>query len=187
MNWNNQEIETIGDLGDVMCDIFERGNPEEAQAFMRAYRAENENADANVGYMTGYYTQDGQAMREFFGTAHPVFGMTIHQPEETAVSKQITHDDIADAMAEVTSFSPDEDYGHNSFMEAHGLDMDVLNEVADEGYMLLQFLGSTGDELARELFRGGFLSGLVIGKKMVEETLDPEDADRIATGRGGHD
>jgi hypothetical protein len=136
--------------------------------------------------MTGYYTQDGQAMREFFGTAHPVFGMTIHQPQEETVEK-ITHDDIAEAMAVVTNFGDTDDYGHNGFMEAHGLDMDVLNEVANEGYMLLQFLGSTGDELAQELFRGGFLSGLVIGKKMVEETLDPEDADRIATGRGGHD
>jgi hypothetical protein len=97
----------------------------------------------------------------------------------------ITYEDISEAMASITDFGPPDDFGHNEFMAANGIDMDVLNEVAQEGYIALQFFGSTGDELAEELFRGGFLTGFRIAQILAERSIGPEDADKIATGRGG--
>jgi hypothetical protein len=50
MQWNGQELDTIGKLLDTVAAIPTR---EEAQQFMAAYRTENEHADANIGYIAG--------------------------------------------------------------------------------------------------------------------------------------
>ena len=81
MNWKGQELLTIGDLcrlGIDKCDT-----PEEAQEFMRLYRIENEYADQNIGYLSGYYGMDDmQRIQEWFGVAHPIFGTSVPSPEE---------------------------------------------------------------------------------------------------------
>jgi hypothetical protein len=59
MNWKGEEILTTGDLcykGIDKCDT-----PEEAQEFMELYRAENDHADENIGYLSGYYDPAGDA------------------------------------------------------------------------------------------------------------------------------
>lgn len=72
MNWKGRELATIGDLSDAMEACKTR---EDAQAFMAAYRAENEHADVNIGYLTGYYDwETADRMRDWFGVTHPVFG-----------------------------------------------------------------------------------------------------------------
>lgn len=73
MIWKDQELKTIGDLMDKginMCDT-----PEEAQEFMRQYRSENEYAEQNIGYVSGYYSQEeANRIRDWFAVDHPVFG-----------------------------------------------------------------------------------------------------------------
>lgn len=81
MEWKGQELVTIGDLmgkGIDKCD-----GPEEAQEFMRLYRAENPYADENIGYLSGYYgTDDMRRIQEWFGAAHPIFGSAVPTPKE---------------------------------------------------------------------------------------------------------
>jgi len=81
MNWKGQELITSGDLmnkGINKCDT-----PEEAQEFMRLYRAESSYADANIGYLSGYYGPETmQRIQEWFGVAHPIFGKAVPTPEE---------------------------------------------------------------------------------------------------------
>ena len=56
---------------------------EEAQEFMRLYRAENPYADENIGYVLGYYSPAERArLQDWFGVTHPVFGKSIFAPEE---------------------------------------------------------------------------------------------------------
>jgi hypothetical protein len=73
MNWKGKELTTIGDL---MRDGMEKcETPEEAQEFMKLYRSENQHADQNIGYLTGYYDPEKMLeMQKFFGVAHPIFG-----------------------------------------------------------------------------------------------------------------
>lgn len=99
MNWKGQELSTIGDLmrnGIDKCD-----NPEEAQEFMHLYRAENEYADQNIGYLSGYYGPDKmRRIQEWFGVAHPIFGNCVPSPEQAfAAGKQMGRElkDSADA------------------------------------------------------------------------------------------
>lgn len=72
MNWKGQELITIGDLcgGIDACD-----SPEEARWFIELYRAENEYADEDIGYLSGYYGPERmRQIQEWFGVTHPVFG-----------------------------------------------------------------------------------------------------------------
>ncbi|MGG0793730.1 hypothetical protein ABE137_06960 [Brevibacillus laterosporus] len=72
MNWKGQQLNTAGDLlnkGIIKCET-----PEEAQEFMRQYRAENEHADSNVGYLSGYCSiEEAKRIKEWFGVKHPIF------------------------------------------------------------------------------------------------------------------
>jgi len=80
------EITTLGEMMDEMCRIDALPEPErkqEAMAFMTAYRAENQYADANIGYLTGYTdTQRMARLQELFEVSHPIFGSAIPTPQE---------------------------------------------------------------------------------------------------------
>lgn len=88
MIWKNRTLSTIGDLMNAISPI---DTDEEAAEFMAAYRsAEGEEvADANIGYLSGYFSRD--RMREIqqrFGVTHPVFGTDTPTAEE-ALAKGI--------------------------------------------------------------------------------------------------
>jgi len=81
MNWKGNELKTAGDLMDKGIDRCD--TPEEAQEFMKLYRAENEFADKNIGYLSGYYSPDKMAeIQKWFGVEHPIFGGAIPTPIE---------------------------------------------------------------------------------------------------------
>jgi len=81
MNWKGQELLTIGDL--CRLGIDKCNSPEEAQEFMRLYRIENEYADQNIGYLSGYYGRDDmRRIQEWFGVSHPIFGTSVPSPED---------------------------------------------------------------------------------------------------------
>jgi hypothetical protein len=67
---------TVRDLGDEMCRIADGPEPEaRAREFLEAYRAVNEHADANLGYLTGYYSRErADGLLKLFGVQHPIFG-----------------------------------------------------------------------------------------------------------------
>lgn len=81
MNWKGHELDTIGDLmrhGIDACDTRE-----DAQEFMSRYRAESEHADANIGYLSGYYgSEDMRRIQDWFDCAHPIFGRSEPSPEQ---------------------------------------------------------------------------------------------------------
>lgn len=81
MFWKGNELLSYGDImtkGIDCCDTRE-----EAQEFMRLYREENEYADANIGYLSGYCSPERMAeIQELFGVSHPVFGKSIPTPKE---------------------------------------------------------------------------------------------------------
>jgi hypothetical protein len=73
MIWKGKELKTIGDLMDH--GISKCTTREEAQEFMRQYRAETPHADSNIGYLSGYYSpEEGARIRDWFGVKHPVLG-----------------------------------------------------------------------------------------------------------------
>lgn len=81
MEWRGEVLTTIGDLMQKGIDRCE--TPGEAQAFMTLYRAENEHADTNIGYLSGYYDHKKMSqIQQWFGVAHPVFGNTIPTMDE---------------------------------------------------------------------------------------------------------
>lgn len=70
--WKGEQVSTIGDLFDAAVQAVKDG---EAQEFLREYRAANEHADENLGYVIGYADPDTRArMYEAFDLSHPVFG-----------------------------------------------------------------------------------------------------------------
>lgn len=79
--WDGKEMATYGDIAGAM-EAIRRSTDEVsgrrqnlADEFMRAYRADNDHADANVGYLCGYYGSDTMSeMLRLFRVAHPVFG-----------------------------------------------------------------------------------------------------------------
>lgn len=72
--------QTIGDLLDAILAV---GSPDEAHEFMVAYRAENDHADANVGYLAGYCDIDtAKRIWDWFGCAHPVLAVSVPVPED---------------------------------------------------------------------------------------------------------
>ena len=81
MEWKGKELRTIGDL--MTYGINKCATPEEAQEFMRIFRAETEHADANIGYLSGYYgSDDMRRIQQWFGCAHPIFGTVVPTMEE---------------------------------------------------------------------------------------------------------
>lgn len=88
MQWNGKEITTYGDVSDAMGAIYavpdEAERQRQADAFMEAYRAENEHADSNVGYLTGYNDPETMVgMLRLFKTRHPIFGGPSEAAEVT--------------------------------------------------------------------------------------------------------
>lgn len=70
--WKGESIDTLGQLVGAISGLEDQA---EAQAFIAAYRAVEEHADANAGYCTGYLGwARGAELRLWMGTAHPVFG-----------------------------------------------------------------------------------------------------------------
>ena len=81
MDWKGKELITIGDLMRHGIDTCE--TPEEAQRFMELYRAENQHADRNIGYLSGYYdVEDMKRIQQWFCVKHPIFGGTVPSPTE---------------------------------------------------------------------------------------------------------
>jgi hypothetical protein len=79
MLWKGKELRTVGDLMNAMGKLVDE---REAQDFMRLYRAENEHADQNIGYLTGYFSrEDTYRLQLWCGVAHPVFGKAIPTSE----------------------------------------------------------------------------------------------------------
>jgi len=59
----------------VLEQIIERDDPDEAAEFLIAYLAQNEHAEANVGYALGYLSQSQMvAGLRLFDVEHPFFG-----------------------------------------------------------------------------------------------------------------
>lgn len=84
--WHGRELATIGDLEYAMWLIFQLPAPERqerATEFMREYRAVTEQADTNIGYLTGYFVpKEADEMRALFGVEHPIFGRESPSPEK---------------------------------------------------------------------------------------------------------
>lgn len=75
MNWRGKDLATIGDLSDAVLAVARADDQAAADEFMAAYRAENPHADANVGYLSGYFDVDTMAkVQRMFAVAHPIFG-----------------------------------------------------------------------------------------------------------------
>lgn len=80
MNWRGKELVTVGDISTAMQSCATK---EEAQEFMKLYRADSPYADSNIGYLTGYFGREEMIrMQDWFGVAHPVFGNAVPTPEE---------------------------------------------------------------------------------------------------------
>lgn len=73
IKWNSKELRTIGGTCEAMETLK---NKEEAQQFLALARAANpEHADANIGYLMGYFSRPRWAqLAEWFGIKHPIFG-----------------------------------------------------------------------------------------------------------------
>lgn len=83
MRWNDTVLRTTGDLSDAIHRIIKTGTREQAQQFMATYRAANEHADTNVGYLAGYFDPDtAKTIWDWFGCEHPVFGTTVPSTDE---------------------------------------------------------------------------------------------------------
>jgi hypothetical protein len=77
MSWDFANM-TMGQMGDVMEAIARAPDPEaeeRMQEFLAAYREFSPHADANLGYLTGYFGRDtANRMLELLEVEHPVFG-----------------------------------------------------------------------------------------------------------------
>jgi hypothetical protein len=74
MDWNGKTIRTAGDLFDAAASC---ATQEQADAFLTGYRAENEHADANLGYVIGYGDEvTRERLYGLFRIGHPIFGRT---------------------------------------------------------------------------------------------------------------
>lgn len=80
MIWKGKALVTFGEIADAVAAC---ATPAEAQEFMTMYRAETQHADANVGYLSGYFDQATRhRIQEWCGVAHPIFGRSDPTPEE---------------------------------------------------------------------------------------------------------
>lgn len=84
--WSNEEINTMGQTMDAAIKAMDDGL---AAEFKKAYVASidspeaEEIVNANLGYMSGYYSPDmAKRIMEAYATVHPVFGSSIPTPEE---------------------------------------------------------------------------------------------------------
>lgn len=85
--WKGKELETIGDV--MRLGIDQCLNKTEALEFMKLVREHNPNADANIGYISGYYSaEEAERIMDWFEVSHPIFGRKIASPE-TALAKGI--------------------------------------------------------------------------------------------------
>jgi hypothetical protein len=75
MIWNGKTISTAGDLFDAAASCTTQ---QQADEFLTAYRAHNEHADQNLGYIIGY-GDDATRNRLYglFRLNHPVFGRVV--------------------------------------------------------------------------------------------------------------
>lgn len=71
--WDGAKLDTIRDLLDGASKAQREGR---AQEFLAAYRAVNEHADQNIGYILGYVEppERRRELYEAFTVTHPVFG-----------------------------------------------------------------------------------------------------------------
>lgn len=71
--WDGQDVVTIGELFDTAGKAADEGR---AAEFLKAYRAVNQHADANIGYVIGYAEphERRQQLWAAFGLQHPVLG-----------------------------------------------------------------------------------------------------------------
>jgi hypothetical protein len=75
--WKGKQVLTIGQIGDAACALT---TPEEAAEFLAAYKAVNQHAEANIGYLMGYYGDEERSrvyrLMDQAGkvVVHPVFG-----------------------------------------------------------------------------------------------------------------
>jgi hypothetical protein len=69
--------------GEVMNTLIACPTREDAVAAMNAFREDNPHADANVGYMLGYYDPaTKKRLQEWLSVSHPIFGAQEPTPEE---------------------------------------------------------------------------------------------------------
>jgi hypothetical protein len=84
--WAGKQLDTIGDLSEAVLAITRAGDRDAAQRFMQEYRAETPHADANIGYLSGYYDPPRMAeVQDLFGVAHPLFGQRKDVTPEEAL------------------------------------------------------------------------------------------------------
>jgi hypothetical protein len=75
MEWNGKTIKTAGELFDAAASCHTQA---EADEFLRLYRASNEHADANLGYIIGYGDEDTRKrLYGLFRMGHPIFGQPV--------------------------------------------------------------------------------------------------------------
>lgn len=76
--WRGERLDTLGDLMHAVRAIYDLPVGERegvAQEFKKAYRAVNEHADENIGYLSGYFSfSDMPEVMRLFAVEHPVFG-----------------------------------------------------------------------------------------------------------------
>jgi hypothetical protein len=76
MIWDDKTISTVRELFDAACACTT--TQAEADALLAACRADNENADANLGYVIGYADEDTRKrLYGLFRLNHPVFGRPV--------------------------------------------------------------------------------------------------------------
>jgi len=70
--FNGKNVATVGELLDAAVKAMEDG---EAGRFLDEYRAINEFADANLGYVFGYLSEPVRSqVYAAYGVKHPIFG-----------------------------------------------------------------------------------------------------------------
>lgn len=80
MKWKGKELETVGEIMNVVVSITEE---KEASEFMSAYKEASPHAEENIGYMTGYYSsKEAIRLRKLFKVTHPIFGDTTPTAKE---------------------------------------------------------------------------------------------------------
>lgn len=81
MKWKGKNLKTIAQV----CDAMEAlKNKEEAQKFLASARKANpQHADANIGYLMGYFSRTRWVqLSEWFGVSHPIFGNQFDLSDE---------------------------------------------------------------------------------------------------------
>lgn len=80
--WKNTQYETYDQIIDAALAL----KGEEQRAFVSAYCATGSFAKQNIGYFSGYYTNEKRLeILQVFDTAHPIFGTATVSPEQADV------------------------------------------------------------------------------------------------------